>query len=175
MGRSVQGLHRRSSLGVDQSKCIAIARNVTSDYEKTCFILKGTPLPANTQFKDRLVGDIKAVCRSFGSEDHLRGTPSLTSPHGQPMVARKTQRRSPQGQLFSLLDSTTPQFHPKHSVTPTSAFAQRTADQTQSYQEDGRGPGGNNTSCENGQTVTDLTESSMAMPIQVSAASKQAI
>jgi hypothetical protein len=147
----------------------------SSDHEKTCFVLKGAPLPANTHFKISLIEDIKAVCRSFGSENHPRPTPSPMSPHGQPVVARKTQQRSPEGQLFSLVGTATSRLHQKHSMTITSAVAQHTADQAPSYPEDDRDTGGNNTNCENGRTATNVTVSSKTVSVQVREALKQAI
>jgi hypothetical protein len=146
---------RRSAL-IKVSKSLLHAMP-SSDYEKTCFVLKGTQLPATTKFKEKLVGDIKAVCRSFDPENH---TPTPMSPHGQPVVARKTQQRSPEGRLFSLLNTATPIFHSKRPMTPNITFAQRVADQAQSYPEDDRDTEGNNTNCENGHTITDLNVSS---------------
>lgn len=147
----------------------------SSDYEKTCFVLKGAPLPSNTQFKDRIVEDIKAVCRSFGPENHPRPTPSPMPRHGQPMVARKTQQRSPEGQLFSLVSTATSRLHPKKSMSPASAVAQHTADRAQSYPKDDCDTGGNNTNCEIGHTVTNLIVNSETMSIQVSFGASQPV
>jgi hypothetical protein len=147
----------------------------SSDHEKTCFVLKGAPLPVNTQFKISFIEDIKAVCRSLGPENNPRPTSFPMSPHGQPVVARKTQQRSPEGQLFSLVGTATSRLHQKHSMTITSAVAQHTADQAPSYPEDDRDTGGNNTNCENGRTATNVTVSSKTVSVQVREALKQAI
>ena len=163
--------HRSALIKVSLSQLHAI---LSSDYEKTCFVLKGARMPANTQFRIRFIEDIKAACRSFDSGNHPRPTPSAMSPHGQPVVARKTQKRSPEGQLFSLLDTPTPRFRQQRSMTPTSDPAQRTTDPAQSRPEHGRDAGGNNTKCEYGLTVSNMTISPKTVSIEVRTVFKQA-
>ena len=93
--------------------------------------------------------------------------------HGQPIVARKTQQRSPEGQLFSLVSTATSRLHQKHSMSPASAVAQHTADWAQKHPEDDYDTGGNNTNYEIGHTITNLIVNSETMSIQVSFGASQ--